>query len=463
MIRLVQRRLIIPRGDTGSFSIPTIAAASSADVAIFTIFDCLTRSIAFQKTLTLTGGEEYLEFNFTHNDTVNLMPGNYFWDIKFYKNPVYLDEELVDGEEVDSYYAGFKLPECEIRETGDNLLVSPNAPQGTLTPEQLNIIGSALTALTNAVSATAANVSHYPKIENGYWYVWDSESGDYVNTNVSASGTAGAQGPVGPAGSSGVYIGTSEPSDSNINVWINPEGQATNIIGVPDGGTTGQVLKKKSNTDYDVEWNNESGAITDVTIDGTSVVSNGTAAIPMATSANPGTVCIYSGLGIGFGTGTNSKILQINAASDTEIKSGGNYVRPIVSAYQHKSVFYGLAKAAGDSTQASSSNTVGTYTEQAKIAIQKMLGIPQTYKFSIVTIDEVGYLSLDGTTPCAIEPSDLKYANCWLTIENDIDDGYIEPIYKLSYGNGIDLIQFADGDTFQYDDETEYWIYQQGI
>lgn len=460
MIRLVQRRLIIPRGDTGSFSIPTIAAASSADVAIFTIFDCLTRSIAFQKTLTLEGGEEYLQFNFTHTDTVNLKPGDYFWDIKFYKNPVYLEDQLIDGEEVDSYYAGYKLPECEIRETGDNLLVSPDAPTGTLTPEQLNIIGAALTALNDAISKTAANVSHYPKIEGGYWYVWDSENEEYVNTNVNASGTAGAQ---GPAGNSGVYIGTTEPTDSDIKVWINPEGSATNINGIPDGGTTGQVLKKKSNTDYDVEWNNESGAVTDVTIDGTSVVSNGTAAIPIATSTNPGAVCIYGGLGIGFGTGTNSKILQINAAALSEIKAGGNQVRPIVPNRQHEAAFYGLAKAAGDSTQSASANAVGTYTEEAKIAICTMLGIPATYKFSIVYIDETGYLSLDGTTPCTIEPSDLKYANCWLTIEDDIGDGYIEPIYKLSYGNGIDLIHFADGDIFQYDDETEYWIYQQGV
>jgi hypothetical protein len=30
-------------------------------------------------------------------------------------------------------------------------------------------------------------------------------------------------------------------------------------VGVPSGGTTGQVLKKKSGTDYDTEWANESG------------------------------------------------------------------------------------------------------------------------------------------------------------------------------------------------------------
>ena len=39
------------------------------------------------------------------------------------------------------------------------------------------------------------------------------------------------------------------------------------------------------------------------------------------------------------------------------------------------SAFYGMAKAAGDLTQALSDNEVGTYTDEAKIAIQKMLGI----------------------------------------------------------------------------------------
>lgn len=31
------------------------------------------------------------------------------------------------------------------------------------------------------------------------------------------------------------------------------------VSGVPTGGTTGQVLKKQSNADYDIDWENESG------------------------------------------------------------------------------------------------------------------------------------------------------------------------------------------------------------
>lgn len=38
-------------------------------------------------------------------------------------------------------------------------------------------------------------------------------------------------------------------------------------------------------------------------------------------------------------------------------------------------MFYGLAKAAGDTTQSASSNTVGAYTDDAKTAIRAMLGI----------------------------------------------------------------------------------------
>lgn len=40
--------------------------------------------------------------------------------------------------------------------------------------------------------------------------------------------------------------------------------KGTDGVGVPSGGTTGQVLKKASGTDYDTEWANESAPITSV-------------------------------------------------------------------------------------------------------------------------------------------------------------------------------------------------------
>jgi len=43
MIRLIQRRLIIPRGDTGSFTIPALKSMQPEDVAVFSIYDPLTK------------------------------------------------------------------------------------------------------------------------------------------------------------------------------------------------------------------------------------------------------------------------------------------------------------------------------------------------------------------------------------------------------------------------------------
>ena len=100
MIRLIQRKLIIPRGDTGSFSIPVLATKNTGDVAVFTIFDSMTKTRMFQKIVEIEG--DVISIAFSHNDTVNLKPGKYFWDIKFYSNPQFVEDELVNGDEVDS-------------------------------------------------------------------------------------------------------------------------------------------------------------------------------------------------------------------------------------------------------------------------------------------------------------------------------------------------------------------------
>lgn len=115
MIRLAYRHLIIPCGDTGSFSVPIVAAASNFDVAVFTIFNRFTGDRIFRKEAIINNN--MLTINFTHDDTIGLKPGKYVWDIKFYKNPQYLNGELIDGDEVNSYYVGFGLPICEIRDT----------------------------------------------------------------------------------------------------------------------------------------------------------------------------------------------------------------------------------------------------------------------------------------------------------------------------------------------------------
>lgn len=78
-----------------------------------------------------------------------------------------------------------------------------------------------------------------------------------------------------------------------------------------------------------------------------------------------------------YGSGINSNgILYIYKASDAEVKAGTDSYKPITPNSQHRSVFYGLAKASGDTTQASSANAIGVYTNDAKTKIKTMLDIP---------------------------------------------------------------------------------------
>ena len=117
MIRVVQRRLIIPRGDTGTFTLPVLPGTESEDVAVFSIYDPLHKEVIFQKLCTKE--DNGFTVNFTHEDTVKLEPSNsYAWDVKVYHNPEYEDESTIpiNGEAINSYYAAFSLPICEVRE-----------------------------------------------------------------------------------------------------------------------------------------------------------------------------------------------------------------------------------------------------------------------------------------------------------------------------------------------------------
>lgn len=115
---------------------------------------------------------------------------------------------------------------------------------------------------------------------------------------------------------------------------------------LPSGGSAGQVLKKQSAADYDATW--------------------GDAFTP---------------------------------ATSGQIKGGVYADAPIVPANEHEAAFYGLAKAAGDSTQRASNNEVGTYTDSAKAAILAMLG----------AADESLYAALRPATDLSGEGTADKY------------------------------------------------------
>ena len=82
-------------------------------------------------------------------------------------------------------------------------------------------------------------------------------------------GDPGPQGPAGPAGADGADGATGPQGPQGIQGPEGPAGQdgapgqdgadGAPGVGVPTGGTTGQVLAKASSTDYDTEWVNAGG------------------------------------------------------------------------------------------------------------------------------------------------------------------------------------------------------------
>ena len=193
--------------------------------------------------------------------------------------------------------------------------------------------------------------------------------------------------------------------------------------------------------------------VTDVQINGTSITSGGVANVPIG-SSTLGVVkeTVIYGIDI-----TNDGSLMLISPSDDEIKAGSAQSRRAIQTHnQHKSTFYGLAKAAGDTTQSQSSNAVGVYTETAKSKISEMLNAPVTVSGTTPSITgmagvryvcgEVATLSItppvsgcidvvftSGGTPTVLTvPSTVKWVNGF-----DPDNLDANTVYEINIMDGI--------------------------
>lgn len=161
-------------------------------------------------------------------------------------------------------------------------------------------------------------------------------------------------------------------------------------VGIPSGGTDGQMLVKDGATDYSAKWANQpSVPVQDVQVNGVSVLNQGVANVPVAANNKLGVIK----LGDGFSTDNSTLSTKVDFASADNVKAGASQKKAISPYQQHRSTFYGLAKAAG-ADMASSANPVGTYTDAAKSAISTMFNAPET---------------VSGTTPIITALSGIQY------------------------------------------------------
>ena len=182
-------------------------------------------------------------------------------------------------------------------------------------------------------------------------------------------GDPGPTGPKGDPGSDGAKGDKGDPGDPGP---AGPKGDPGADGAKGEKGDPGDdyVLTAQDKQDIAGMVN---VPVTDVQVAGASILNNGVANIPNAGVGVLGVVKLDPTKGITLYVGS----LSIVSAVDSDIKRGENIFRPIVPSHQHESTFYGLAKAAGDTTQSQSYNAVGTYTDEAKAAIKSMLGIQE--------------------------------------------------------------------------------------
>lgn len=190
--------------------------------------------------------------------------------------------------------------------------------------------------------------------------------------------------------------------------------------------------------------------VSDVQVDGTSVVSDGVAEIPIAGSSRLGAVKTKASLGISI---NGSGELMLSTMTLNIIKSGSDLYYAVSPGNQHQATFYGLAKVAGHDEK-SSTLPVGQYTEEAKSAISDMLnGAVQVTGTTptITALSGVRYVcgevaTLD-ITPCASGICDIVFTSgstaTVLTLPNTVKfpDGAFTPeantTYELNIMDGI--------------------------
>lgn len=163
---------------------------------------------------------------------------------------------------------------------------------------------------------------------------------------------------------------------------------------IPDGGTTGQILKKNSSTDYDVSWANESGSVTSV-------------------DGKTGAVTV---LPVG---GASGKVLKKSSATDYDVEWGDADAR---------NIWYATCSTATGTAAKVATSSSGNFT----LATGAMVRV----KFTNTNNQPNATLSVDGSTAKAIKnlPSDSNVNTQWWRAGEVIDLVYDGTDFIMSDG-----------------------------
>ena len=259
---------------------------------------------------------------------------------------------------------------------------------------------------------------------------WTNDGGKPNPEPVDIMGPQGETGPAGADGEDGV----------------SPSVTVTDIT----GGHRITITDADGAHSFDV-LDGQSGGVSDVQVNGTSVVTNGVANVPIAGN---GVLGVGSTGGGEYGVNIRSDgAFCTVGASATLTKAGVNTYRPITPSMEDSATFYGLAKAAGADMKNVSGATVGVYPEAQKSAISEMLG---------------GSVAVTGSTPTIAAKPGIRYV-CGECSTLDIvvpatgvvdvrfESGSTATVLTITPPSGVTSVKWANGfDPASLDANTVY-------
>ena len=282
--------------------------------------------------------------------------------------------------------------------------------------------------------------------------ITDKNGTQTVDVMDGADGQDGAPGQDGTDGTDGtnayVYIryAANEPT-ADSDMKTTPDAW----IGIYSGDAASAPTHYTDYAWYKIKGETgAAGQVQDVQVNGASVVNNGVANVPVASSNAFGTVKVVgdtSGIAL-----NNSNALRTEPATVSEIKIGTASYKPVTPATQARAAFYGFASAAGDSTQTASGTTYGQYTESAKSAISEMLN---------------GSVSVSGSTPSITAKAGIRYvcgevSTLALTLPASgivdvvFESGSTATVLTITPPSGVTAVKWADGWDGTCDANTAY-------
>lgn len=227
----------------------------------------------------------------------------------------------------------------------------------TPTPAQQSEIEQLIATLETAVEESETNVTHYPKIEDGYWYVWDAVENDWSNTGVEATGPQGEQGPQGPEGQEGPQgpEGPEGPAGADGQDGYSPSASvsksgATATITITDkNGTTtasisdGAALIDDTTTAQDSTWS--SSKIDNTKMDKNNPTGSGALSINRLAGSQVGNYSAAEGYWC-EAEGSRSHAEGYRTAANGDSSHSEGYVTRASGQYSHAQNFETIAASA---------------------------------------------------------------------------------------------------------------------